>query len=140
MEDDQGAGAPSDEPQADSAALSDTFSQLWTDVMGMLVSFGGGVPRSYFVALHSSTLSSKLTLTWRKSGRAAKSHYVNHTSQQSSQGDFKSRNSQKTNTGGLNVQICLYVSWSRMQVTRIYFVWISMRKEIQWDGTLRTND
>lgn len=65
MEDDQGAGAPSDEPQEDSAALSDTFSQLWTDVMGMLVSFGGGVPpslTSYFVALHSSTLPSKLTL------------------------------------------------------------------------------
>ncbi|XP_047429780.1 SAM and SH3 domain-containing protein 1a isoform X7 [Mugil cephalus] len=36
MEGDQGAGAPSDEPQADSAAASDSFSQLWTDVMGML--------------------------------------------------------------------------------------------------------
>ncbi|KAF3702874.1 SAM and SH3 domain-containing protein 1 Proline-glutamate repeat-containing protein [Channa argus] len=36
MEDDQGASAPSDEPQSDSAAASDSFSQLWTDVMGML--------------------------------------------------------------------------------------------------------
>ncbi|XP_030260272.1 SAM and SH3 domain-containing protein 1a isoform X7 [Sparus aurata] len=36
MEGDQGTGAPSDEPQADSAAASDSFSQLWTDVMGML--------------------------------------------------------------------------------------------------------
>lgn len=48
MEGDQGTGAPSDEPQADSAAASDSFSQLWTDVMGMLVSFsflgGGGMP------------------------------------------------------------------------------------------------
>lgn len=42
MEGDQGTGAPSDEPQADGAAVSDSFSQLWTDVMGMLVSFGGG--------------------------------------------------------------------------------------------------
>lgn len=42
MEGDQGAGAPSDEPCGDSAAASDSFSQLWTDVMGMLVSFGGG--------------------------------------------------------------------------------------------------
>ncbi len=46
MEGDQATGAPSDEPQADSAAASDSFSQLWTDVMGMLVSFGGGVTRS----------------------------------------------------------------------------------------------
>lgn len=45
MEGAQGTGAPSDEPQADSAAVSDSFSQLWTDVMGMLVSFGGGVPQ-----------------------------------------------------------------------------------------------
>ncbi|XP_070781564.1 SAM and SH3 domain-containing protein 1a isoform X2 [Enoplosus armatus] len=36
MEGEQGTGAPSDEPQADSAAASDSFSQLWTDVMGML--------------------------------------------------------------------------------------------------------
>ncbi|XP_068580721.1 SAM and SH3 domain-containing protein 1a isoform X7 [Cebidichthys violaceus] len=36
MEGDQGAGAPSDEPRAESAAASDSFSQLWTDVMGML--------------------------------------------------------------------------------------------------------
>ncbi|XP_076613241.1 SAM and SH3 domain-containing protein 1a isoform X7 [Chaetodon auriga] len=36
MEGDQGTGAPSDEPQAESAAASDSFSQLWTDVMGML--------------------------------------------------------------------------------------------------------
>ncbi|XP_036941699.1 SAM and SH3 domain-containing protein 1a isoform X9 [Acanthopagrus latus] len=36
MEGDQGTGAPSDESQADSAAESDSFSQLWTDVMGML--------------------------------------------------------------------------------------------------------
>ncbi|XP_071374979.1 SAM and SH3 domain-containing protein 1-like isoform X1 [Centroberyx affinis] len=36
MEGDQGAAAPSDEPQADNAAASDSFSQLWTDVMGML--------------------------------------------------------------------------------------------------------
>ena len=43
MEGDQGTGAPSDEPQADSAAASDSFSQLWTDVMGMLVSFAFGV-------------------------------------------------------------------------------------------------
>lgn len=49
MEGDQGTGAPSDEPQADSAAASDSFSQLWTDVMGMLVSFsflGGGDARA----------------------------------------------------------------------------------------------
>ncbi|XP_035534250.1 SAM and SH3 domain-containing protein 1a isoform X3 [Morone saxatilis] len=36
MEGDQGTGAASEEPQADSAAASDSFSQLWTDVMGML--------------------------------------------------------------------------------------------------------
>ncbi|XP_078130244.1 SAM and SH3 domain-containing protein 1a isoform X7 [Sander vitreus] len=40
MEGDQGTGAPfdepSDEPRADNAAASDSFSQLWTDVMGML--------------------------------------------------------------------------------------------------------
>ncbi|XP_029352808.1 SAM and SH3 domain-containing protein 1a isoform X9 [Echeneis naucrates] len=36
MEGDQGTGAPSDEPQAESAAAADSFSQLWTDVMGML--------------------------------------------------------------------------------------------------------
>ncbi|XP_063350849.1 SAM and SH3 domain-containing protein 1a isoform X3 [Pelmatolapia mariae] len=36
MEGDLGTGAPSDEPQADSAAASDSFSQLWSDVMGML--------------------------------------------------------------------------------------------------------
>uniref|UniRef100_A0A3Q0RI67 SAM and SH3 domain containing 1a n=1 Tax=Amphilophus citrinellus TaxID=61819 RepID=A0A3Q0RI67_AMPCI len=36
MEGDQGAGAPSDEPQADGASASDSFSQLWSDVMGML--------------------------------------------------------------------------------------------------------
>ncbi|XP_078145957.1 SAM and SH3 domain-containing protein 1 isoform X2 [Centroberyx gerrardi] len=36
MEGDQGAAAPSDEPQADNSAASDSFSQLWTDVMGML--------------------------------------------------------------------------------------------------------
>lgn len=41
MEGDQGTGAPSDEPQAESAAASDSFSQLWSDVMGMLVSLGG---------------------------------------------------------------------------------------------------
>lgn len=43
MEGEQGTGAASDEPRADSAAASDSFSQLWTDVMGMLVSvvFGG---------------------------------------------------------------------------------------------------
>nr|XP_033504850.1 SAM and SH3 domain-containing protein 1a isoform X7 [Epinephelus lanceolatus] len=36
MEGDQGTGAPAEEPRADSAAASDSFSQLWTDVMGML--------------------------------------------------------------------------------------------------------
>ncbi|XP_010733015.3 SAM and SH3 domain-containing protein 1a isoform X3 [Larimichthys crocea] len=36
MEGDQGTGAPSEETQADSAAAPDSFSQLWTDVMGML--------------------------------------------------------------------------------------------------------
>ncbi|XP_054474320.1 SAM and SH3 domain-containing protein 1a isoform X2 [Anoplopoma fimbria] len=36
MEGDQGTGAPSDEPRAEGAAGSDSFSQLWTDVMGML--------------------------------------------------------------------------------------------------------
>ncbi|KAM6992030.1 SAM and SH3 domain-containing protein 1a isoform 6-T6 [Tautogolabrus adspersus] len=36
MESDQGTGASSDNPQADSATASDSFSQLWTDVMGML--------------------------------------------------------------------------------------------------------
>lgn len=41
MEGAEGAGAPRDEPQADGAAVSDSFSQLWTDVMGMLVSFWG---------------------------------------------------------------------------------------------------
>lgn len=41
MEGDQGTSASSDEPQADSATGSDSFSQLWTDVMGMLVSFWG---------------------------------------------------------------------------------------------------
>lgn len=39
MEGDQGAGAPPDEPRADGAALPDSFSQLWSDVMGMLVSY-----------------------------------------------------------------------------------------------------
>ncbi|XP_010768552.1 SAM and SH3 domain-containing protein 1 isoform X1 [Notothenia coriiceps] len=36
MEADQGSGAASEEPRAESAAASDSFSQLWTDVMGML--------------------------------------------------------------------------------------------------------
>ncbi|XP_077366010.1 SAM and SH3 domain-containing protein 1a isoform X9 [Festucalex cinctus] len=37
MEGDKGTGPPSEEPPgADSAAGSDSFSQLWTDVMGML--------------------------------------------------------------------------------------------------------
>ncbi|XP_034383847.1 SAM and SH3 domain-containing protein 1a isoform X2 [Cyclopterus lumpus] len=38
MEGDQGTGASSEEPRAESAAAaaSDSFSQLWTDVMGML--------------------------------------------------------------------------------------------------------
>ncbi|XP_012722775.2 SAM and SH3 domain-containing protein 1a isoform X8 [Fundulus heteroclitus] len=36
MESEQGADASSDEPQTDTAAASDSFSQLWTDVMGML--------------------------------------------------------------------------------------------------------
>lgn len=43
MEDDQGAGAPPDEPRAGGAALPDSFSQLWSDVMGMLVSYLRGV-------------------------------------------------------------------------------------------------
>lgn len=42
MEGDQGTSAPSEEPKTNSAAASDSFSQLWTDVMGMLVSLGGG--------------------------------------------------------------------------------------------------
>lgn len=44
MEGDQGAAAPLIEPETDNA-VKDSFSQLWTDVMGMLVSsdcFGGG--------------------------------------------------------------------------------------------------
>lgn len=46
MEGDQGAGAPSVEPQT-GAVAPDNFSQLWTDFIGMLVSFfsffqGGG--------------------------------------------------------------------------------------------------
>lgn len=41
MEGDQGTSTPSDEATANSAAASDSFSQLWTDVMGMLVSLGG---------------------------------------------------------------------------------------------------
>lgn len=36
MEGEQGSGASVGEPQADSAAASDSFSQLWSDVMGML--------------------------------------------------------------------------------------------------------
>uniref|UniRef100_A0A1A8MVM0 SAM and SH3 domain containing 1a n=1 Tax=Nothobranchius pienaari TaxID=704102 RepID=A0A1A8MVM0_9TELE len=36
MEADAGTGACSKEPQTDSAAMSDSFTQLWTDVMGML--------------------------------------------------------------------------------------------------------
>uniref|UniRef100_A0A7N6F9H6 SAM and SH3 domain containing 1a n=1 Tax=Anabas testudineus TaxID=64144 RepID=A0A7N6F9H6_ANATE len=36
MEGDKGTGTPSDELKANSAAASDSFSQLWTDVMGML--------------------------------------------------------------------------------------------------------
>uniref|UniRef100_A0A3Q3XEG7 SAM domain-containing protein n=1 Tax=Mola mola TaxID=94237 RepID=A0A3Q3XEG7_MOLML len=36
MEGDQRTDAPPDEPRAESAAAPDTFSQLWTDVMGML--------------------------------------------------------------------------------------------------------
>lgn len=40
MEGERGTGVA-----ADGSAPSDSFSQLWTDVMGMLVSFGGGVAR-----------------------------------------------------------------------------------------------
>ncbi|CAN9507475.1 unnamed protein product [Ophioblennius macclurei] len=36
MEGDQGPGASPDEARGDGAAASDSFSQLWTDVMGML--------------------------------------------------------------------------------------------------------
>uniref|UniRef100_A0A087YNX9 SAM and SH3 domain containing 1a n=1 Tax=Poecilia formosa TaxID=48698 RepID=A0A087YNX9_POEFO len=36
MEGDQALDASSEEPQTDTAAASDSFSQLWTDVMGML--------------------------------------------------------------------------------------------------------
>ncbi|KAM4712721.1 SAM and SH3 domain-containing protein 1a isoform 6-T6 [Anableps anableps] len=36
MEGDQGADASSEEPQTDTTKASDSFSQLWTDVMGML--------------------------------------------------------------------------------------------------------
>ncbi|KAG7508130.1 SAM and SH3 domain-containing protein 1 isoform X2 [Solea senegalensis] len=36
MEGDQGSAAPPEEPQAHSAVGGDNFSQLWTDVMGML--------------------------------------------------------------------------------------------------------
>uniref|UniRef100_A0A3P9N1S1 SAM and SH3 domain containing 1a n=1 Tax=Poecilia reticulata TaxID=8081 RepID=A0A3P9N1S1_POERE len=36
MEGDQGLDATSEDPQTDTAAASDSFSQLWTDVMGML--------------------------------------------------------------------------------------------------------
>ncbi|XP_034436255.1 SAM and SH3 domain-containing protein 1a isoform X6 [Hippoglossus hippoglossus] len=36
MEGDQGTGSPPDEPRAECAAASDSFSQMWTDVMGML--------------------------------------------------------------------------------------------------------
>lgn len=39
MEGEQGTTASSEESQSDSTATaSDSFSQLWTDVMGMLVS------------------------------------------------------------------------------------------------------
>jgi len=40
MEEDQVSSV--EEPQAVSAASSDSFSQLWSDVMGMLVSLGVG--------------------------------------------------------------------------------------------------
>lgn len=48
MEADRGAAAPPDEPRAADATLPDSFSQLWSDVMGMLVSYvrrgeGGGM-------------------------------------------------------------------------------------------------
>ncbi|KAM9354732.1 SAM and SH3 domain-containing protein 1-like isoform 2-T2 [Pholidichthys leucotaenia] len=36
MEGEQGSGTSPDEPRADSGVASDSFSQLWTDVMGML--------------------------------------------------------------------------------------------------------
>lgn len=39
MEADRGAAAPPDEPRATDATLPDSFSQLWSDVMGMLVSY-----------------------------------------------------------------------------------------------------
>ena len=42
MEADQGPAAPPDEPRADGATLPDSFSQLWSDVMGMLVSYQRG--------------------------------------------------------------------------------------------------
>lgn len=38
MEAERGAAAPPDEPRAAGATLPDSFSQLWSDVMGMLVS------------------------------------------------------------------------------------------------------
>lgn len=60
MEGAEGAGAPREEPRADGAAVSDSFSQLWTDVMGMLVSFfflgGEGVPQ-----LMSDLIGSRVT-------------------------------------------------------------------------------
>lgn len=43
MEADRGAAAPPDEPRAADATLPDSFSQLWSDVMGMLVSYVRGV-------------------------------------------------------------------------------------------------
>lgn len=45
MEGDQSPAAPPDESRVDCATLSDSFSQLWSDVMGMLVSYlrGEGV-------------------------------------------------------------------------------------------------
>lgn len=55
MEGDQGAGSPPPEPpRADGAALPDSFTQLWSDVMGMLVSDprGGGPPGSLTQLAH----------------------------------------------------------------------------------------
>lgn len=89
MEADQGPGAASEEPRAESAAASDSFSQLWTDVMGMLVSFRGRGVR--IIDWHHRLTSnwefspwpSKLTLICRMIDCVANwSVHANHASKQ----------------------------------------------------------
>ncbi|KAK1888588.1 SAM and SH3 domain containing protein 1, partial [Dissostichus eleginoides] len=75
MEADQGPGATSEEPRAESAAASDSFSQLWTDVMGMLegeaflLSDTGEFHTAWADSAHSSSLTDLLIEVTHRSDR-----------------------------------------------------------------------